>query len=129
MTLSTKLAKKADDLLGKYGQIVTITRTAVDLDPVTNIPSSILSSTTGQFKAVNPSAAQGMINSFENSVVTEAATIYKKIRYLIVSAYQASFEPKAGDKLTIQGVNYTVWGVTPVSPSGTEIVYRLGIGA
>lgn len=126
MTLSTKLAKKADDLLGKYGQIVTITRTAVDLDPVTNIPSSILSSTTGQFKAVNTAAGQG---GFQNSVVAEAATIYKKIRYLIVSAYQASFEPKAGDKLTMQGVNYTVWGVTPVSPSGTEIVYRLGIGA
>jgi hypothetical protein len=128
MILSTKLAAKADDLLGRYGQIVTITRSDIELDPVTNIPISTETNVSGQFKAVNPPAAQGMIDSFENSVASEASVLYKKIRYLIVSAYQASFEPKAGDKLTMQGVDYTVWGVTPVSPSGTDIVYRIGIG-
>lgn len=127
MSLYDDLSSIAYDLIGEFGQVVTITRTTKVIDPVTGTAGSP-TVTTGQFRVVNPPASKGIIESFDNRVITEASNIYVKIRFLIVSAHDAAFEPRAGDKVTMGGVDYSAFGCTPIAPDGTAIAYRIGMG-
>lgn len=125
--LYTSLAQTASELIEEFGQLVTVTRFTRTIDPVDGYTTAD-SFVTGTFKAVNPPASPGMAGSFDNGVMGEASSTYKKIRFLILAAYGATFEPAAGDKVTMDGDNYTIFGCTPVSPDSTDIVYRVGMG-
>lgn len=125
--LYDSLAQTASALIGEFGQVVTITRTTKVIDPVTGTAGSPTVES-GQFRVVNPPASQGIVGSFDNRVITEASNIYVKIRFLIVSAHDAAFEPRAGDKVTMGGVDYSAFGCTPIAPDGTAIAYRIGMG-
>ncbi|MCW5597641.1 MAG: hypothetical protein KIT80_23350 [Chitinophagaceae bacterium] len=128
MSLYDDLSLIASDLIGEFGQIVTISRKLQSIDPIQGQMGNAIE-ISSEFKVVNPPASQGVIQSFDNRVITEAANIYKSIRFLIVSAYgQTELEPTAGDKVTMQGIKYTIFGATPIAPDGTKIVYRVGMG-
>lgn len=125
--LYQRLSATGYDLISKYGQIVKITHVDQSIDPV-NGDQYNHAIKTGDFKAINPPASSGISGSFDNGIVSEAANIYKKIRFLIISAHNATFEPEAGDTVEMDEEEYTIWGCTPVAPDGIKLVYRIGMG-
>lgn len=127
MTFYSDISSVASDVITEFGQSVTISRSVKEIDPVNGyqVGNTI---TSGTFKAVNPPSSKNMRDNFDNDVIPASATIYKQIRFLIVSAYNTTFVPRVNDTVTMGGVDYVCFGVTPVSPGGTDIVYKLAMG-
>lgn len=119
------MAATALSLLERFGQAVTITRTTRTIDPVSGVTSEMISS--GTFTAVNPPASKGTVEAFDNRLLSDAAHVNRSLRFLIVAASGAPFVPAALDIVTMGGIDYEVAGVTPVSPDGTDLVYKIGM--
>lgn len=122
------IAKDAADALAEVGVVVTIARDTRTTDPVTGAVSGP-APTTGTFTVVNPPAFTGTTKPFDNQYMGDGALITDDMRFLVVAAHNAPFEPAAGDVVTMGGRDHKVLGVTPVSPAGTPLVYRLGMRA
>ena len=125
-----EMAQMAYDLITEFGTTVTITRKNTVENPVTGvIPAPVVAETTGTFKAVNPIASMGKIEAFDNRMIGPAADMGMSIRFMIIAALNATFEPAALDILTMDSRNYSILGCTPVAPagSGSQIVYRIGV--
>jgi len=127
MTFYTDVSSIAYSVIAEFGQDVTVSRSVKEVDPVYGYQYGDTVET-GTFKAVNPPAAAGLIDMFEDIATKESATIYKNVRFAILAAYNTAMVPRVNDKLTMDGVDYVVFGVTPVSPAGTDIVYKLAAG-
>lgn len=127
MTFYSDISKIADGVIAEYGLVVTIKRSVKNIDPVSGHKLGE-TPTTGTFKAVNPPSSDNMRSNFDNDALQTAATIYKQIRFLVVSAFNTTFVPRVNDVATMGGTDYVVFGVSPVSPGGTDIVYRLAMG-
>lgn len=123
MTFYTDVSSIAYSVIAEFGQDVTVTRSVKDVDPVYGYQYGDTVET-GTFKAVNPPKT----DMFDDDALKQAATIYKSIRFAILAAYNTALVPRVNDKLTMDGVDYVVFGVTPVSPAGTDIVYKLAAG-
>lgn len=51
----------------------------------------------------------------------------KKLRYLLVAARDATFEPASMDRVTIASEAWQVVGCTPLSPAGDAVTYGVGV--
>lgn len=126
MSFYGNLATTAKSLLTEYGQEMTITRVTETADPVTGEISSIVEES-GTFQVVNPPASGGTVQAFDERIAGEAGLLYDNIRFVIIAAKDAAFRPKRADIATLQGVDYFILGITPVSPDGTDLVYKAGL--
>lgn len=45
-----------------------------------------------------------------------------------ITIASGAYEPKVGDKVTINGVTYSVVEIEPVSPFGSDIMYKVYVG-
>ena len=115
---------RADDMIERKGQTVTLTRQASgSYSPATGAAAVTTSTQTG--KGVILPFAQG-IRKMAGSDVTAAD------RQCILSGLKsdgtALSEPKVGDKLTdANSVAYTITEVSPLEPAGLAIIYDLTI--
>jgi hypothetical protein len=124
-TFYDNMAETALSLLSQFGQSVTIKRETNTIDPITGVTSTV--TVTGSFTAINPPASGGTVEAFDNRLGGEAALLYENLRFLIIAASGAPFEPRANDLVQMGGVWYTVLGMTPISPAGTPLVYKVGM--
>lgn len=116
--------ESAHRMMGAKGVDIEITRQDQEYEP--DIGQMLAKNVVKQtLKAVNLPSTAGRIQSFDNRLLEEASLIGKKLRYFLVSAKGAKFQPERGDELTYGGEAYAVIGSTPLSPNGQDILYKV----
>lgn len=124
-----EMAQVASDLLTEFGypESITITRDETSYDPIDGDGEEEFLE--GDFIMINPPSTMGKVESFDNRTVGSDLSIDANTRYLIVVAKGAPFVPRQSDKVTLGDKIYNVTGVTPISPGGIDIVYKVGVMA
>ena len=113
-----------DEAFGTTG----ITYTAVTAgvyDPSTGVAATVEVTTT--INAVVLPTGGGKVAAFDEMQRKQGQLDAKARRFLIIPASFLSVPPKAGDRITLDGEEWTVAGSTPVNPGGTAIIYKVGI--
>lgn len=121
----TKLRKKADTLIEKFGQSVTFTR-KVDggrYDPQTGDADVIESEFTA--KIVVLPTGEGKVEAFDN--MREPELVDDRRRYLLVSVEGLTNLPQPTDQVVFEGLTWNVTGVTPLAPSGVNVLATAGV--
>lgn len=122
----TKMATLAETLLSKFGQSMTLVSHADDApyDPYRGEPS--FTETSSTVTGVILPTGTGTLEAFDDTKVA-ADLVDSKRRFAIIKA-KDSTKPKIADTITTaDGDRFRVMGVTPVSPGGTAIIYRVGL--
>jgi hypothetical protein len=129
-----KMATLAETLLTKFGQSLTLTSISKDWDYDPHTGDADTSETTSTVVGVilPTSSAKvrslGGVGDFDESTVDQDLVDSKR-RFGIVKAKDAT-KPNIADLITTaDGSQWRVTGVTPVSPAGTDLIYRLGLEA
>lgn len=113
MTIYSNLQSTATKLLKKYGQVVTLTRETVSsYDPVLGVPTSSTAEYTGY----------AAMFDYQLSEI-DGQTIQRGDARLLLQVI--SVEPKNGDTVAVNGVQYTVINATITAPGGVTVVYEL----
>ncbi len=115
MTFYSGLATTAKDLLTKYGQVITITRTAGgSIDPVTGAV------TAGSSVAYLP---QGVLKEYKSNLI-DGTRILATDRELVIDD---TIKPELTDTISIGGILWTPISVSASNPAGTPLVYRIQV--
>lgn len=125
MTFYSDMAATALEMITEYGSPVTFTRTAVTVSLTAGTVTAGASTTATGYAIVLP-ASKGTIEAFDNRL-EQLALAKRRLRYLKVAAQGLSFEPQALDKLSLLGSTWEVLGCTPINPTGTPLVYGVGV--
>lgn len=113
MTIYDNLRATATKLLTKYGQIVTLSRETVSsYDPVLGVPTSSTAEYTGY----------AAMFDYQLSEI-DGQTIQRGDARLLLQVI--SIEPKNGDNVTVNGIQYSVINATILAPGGAAVVYEL----
>lgn len=113
MSLSTTLRNVASKILVTQGQTVTIRHEA---ESAFNPESGERQSETIRF------TASGVVDAFNKSELDAGGIEGGDIKFVLEAAGNT---PVNGDVVTIEGVDYRIMNVSPVSPAGVHIVYGL----
>lgn len=126
MTQSEKAAASALRLLTAKGGPLKIRRVEKDFDPVTGEAADLVK-IQGTFQGVVlplSSTAKGILAEADNHLLSDL--VAGKIRFVLVAAKGAPFEPVANDLLgPLGGEQFSVVGCTPLSPVGVPIIYKI----
>lgn len=80
----------------------------------------------GEFDLVVLPASKGTIEAFDNRL--EEGLTAAAMRYLIIAAASAPFEPQAMDVVAIDGAEWIFMGCTPLDPAGgSPVIYKAGV--
>ena len=121
----TEAADDVLDMLAEDGMSVAITReTGTGYDPVTETETAIVQN--GSLICVVLPASKGGVTMFDEHY-RDNTLVQESLRYILAAAKNAPFVPQPGDKMTFEGAAWSVIGVTPVSPAGIPIIYRIGV--
>ena len=117
----TGLATTADVLLKDKGQAITVKREIASYDPITA-------------ESTNTSVAAQILNG---AVFSKSKTIYdnslqeEKIigttKTVLLSSVGSIFEPEINDKIIFDNKEWLAFGVSKLSPAGTDVIFKLGI--
>jgi hypothetical protein len=70
-------------------------------------------------------ASKSTIEAFDNRF--EAGTLIdERLRFVIMAASGLPFVPKGADYLEFDGGRWFILGVTPLSPGGVDVLYKMG---
>jgi len=114
------LMSTADQLVGKFGQSMTLNRTTTDFDPDTLISSSNV--TSYAVNGIDLALTRTADNAMANDTLVE-----ENRRKVVLSAESFSIRPKSGDELIIGSDSWTIVGATTSQPAGEPIVHVLEI--
>jgi hypothetical protein len=116
----------AKRLITKKGKNVTITRQVDSVfDPALGVDTSTEQSQT--IKAVVLPVTGGKAKDLDQRFKLESFTI-EKLAYFIMYGNELTFQPEAGQKVTIASEDWTILGVTPTNPNeGDPIIYEVAI--
>lgn len=118
------MAETALKLIKEKGRSIPITRREnISVDPVDGTVVATISD--GLITAVVLPASKGTVEAFDNRLSDQPLS-FDKIRFLLVSAADASFEPRALDELQFDGSTWEVAGCTALSPAGIPLIYKMG---
>ncbi len=118
-----KTAETARRLIVKFGQQVTLTRKT---NTVTGSDGSVTQTTTTEpLDLVTVPASKGTVEAFDDRLKQDL--VKGKIRFAIVAAKTASFRPLADDLIPLDGSTFRVLGMTPLSPAGVDVIYKIGM--
>jgi len=117
----TGLANTANVLLKYKGQAITVRREIESYDPIT--AETILT--------------QSLVQTLNGAVFSKSKTIYdnsldeEKIlgntKTVLLSTVGSQFVPEINDKVTFGNKEWLAFGVSKLAPSGTDVIYKLGI--
>ena len=65
--------------------------------------------------------------SFDNRTMGQDSLIDEKLRFVKAAAKGATFEPRSGDVVEMQGKRWRILGATPVAPAGIPLIYNFGV--
>jgi len=116
-------------LITSFGKNVTIVNlSGGTFDPVLGVDAG--QTTNSQtVKAVSLPASGGKIAALDARFKL-GGEVFEKYAFIIISGSDANFtfEPQPGDKVTLDGLEWYVIGVTPTRPNtGNAIVYELAL--
>jgi hypothetical protein len=117
----TGLARTANALLKDKGQSITVRREVESYDPVT--AESVTASSAQQ--TLNGAVFSKSKSSYDNSLSEEK--ISGETKTLLLSTVGSTFEPEINDKIIFNNKEWLAFGVSKLSPSGTNVIYQLGI--
>lgn len=115
------LSNTADALLKDKGQSITVVRESESYDPITaeSVTTSVGSQTlNGAIFSKSSSSYDQQLE--EEKVIGETKTV-------ILSTKDSTFTPQINDKLNIGNNQFLTYGVSKLSPSGTDVIFKLGV--
>tara|TARA_R110000744_G_scaffold143559_2_gene255494 strand:- start:611 stop:1000 length:390 start_codon:yes stop_codon:yes gene_type:complete len=118
-------AATALSLITKFGREVQILRAnGRTINKVTGAPSGG-SDLTGTIKAAILPASGANINDLDGKYTEEL--VRGNVRFVIAEAVNVPFAPITGDRIKFDSEEWESIGVTPIAPSGTAVLYKIGI--
>ena len=114
------LASTADKLLASKGQPLTVRRSIEAFDPVTS--ETTLTSVDEQ--TLNAAVFKGG-SGFDQSLTEDK--IIGKTQSAIISTIDSTFVPEPLDEVEFGGNLWKVYGVSNLSPAGTDVIYKIGL--
>ena len=117
----TGLANTADVLLKDKGQSIVVRREIESYEPIT----------------AETVVTQSLQQTLSGAVFSKSKTIYdnsldeEKIlgntKTLLLSTVGSTFEPEINDKIIYGNKEWLTFGVSKLSPAGTNVIFKLGI--
>jgi hypothetical protein len=117
----TGLANTADVLLKDKGQSIVVRREIESYDPIT----------------AETVITQSLQQTLSGAVFSKSKTIYdnsldeEKIlgntKTVLLSTVGSTFVPEINDKVVFENKEWLAFGVSKLAPSGTGVIYKLGI--
>lgn len=117
-------AELALNLVRQYGTTVTLIRYKHVTDDVAGTVASEVD-LTGPAAALNLPASAGTIQAFDNRALN-AALGTANIRYFLMAAKGAPFEPRPQDIILYADREWQILGSTPLNPAGVPLLYKIG---
>lgn len=117
MALS-RIAGKADQMIRRYGQAMTMSRTAPGTISIDGRPSSgdtTTDATTGVFLP---------LTSYTDNREEVHTLAQRKVRFLLLSAKGMVMEPQPQDVITSGAKLWRVQSSTPINPNGLAIAHE-----
>lgn len=120
MSFYSDIAADVELLIQEFGQSLTFTReTPGEYDPALSTVTASIATWIAQV-VVQPASA-GTVQAFD--VRFEAGTMIEtNLRSLLISP-ASGYVPKPGDKVSLEGSDWTLAGATPLNPAGTPLLY------
>lgn len=119
-----KAQRTALDLINKFGQVVTLSKTNSIYDPVTGQVSFTAKDSTSA-TVVSLPASGANLQTFDDSFKEDLNK--GKARLFYIAAKGLSFEPDAGQYFEFDGKIWELAGATPLNPAGTPVLYMVGV--
>ncbi|TWI52980.1 hypothetical protein IQ22_02815 [Pseudomonas duriflava] len=115
------MATVALDLIGQYGQTVTLQRTAAgEYDPETGTVSD---------GTAEEQPASGVLLDYTGQEFLTNTQIQQGDKKLKIAAKGLEWTPEIANKVAIQGKAYSVINLNEINPAGTPLVYELQVRA
>lgn len=64
---------------------------------------------------------------FDNRTMSQDSLVNERLRFVKAAAKGATFEPRSGDVVEMQGKRWRILGSTPVAPAGIPLLYNFGV--
>ena len=110
-----KMAKTAKNLIRKYGQAVSITRTTGEvINPVTGV------TTAGTTETFLPN---GILKPYNDDLVDGTRILKTDLELTL----DDTVKPMTSDKPIVNSEIFTVVGNVEISPAGTPLIYKLQV--
>lgn len=121
-----RMAATALRLIEQFGQTITL-RDIVpgEYDPVTGQETGEVTRTQAVKAMVLP-ASKGTVEAFDTKFINDTL-IESNLRALKIAAASCEWPPSPGCKVTFDGHDWTMIGVTETSPDGTDLVYSASV--
>ncbi len=111
MSLSSRVAKIASNVIKKYGTKITFTaKTSTGFNPATGVDTTTTVTFTGY----------GVKAKFDKSEVDNENTLFSDIKLLLEKTTVA---PKIGNTCKIGSIIYRIMGIEPIDPANENIIY------
>lgn len=117
----TGLSNTADALLKGKGQSITVVREVENYDSIT--AESVTSAVANQ--TLSGAIFSKSASSYDRQL--EEEKIFGETKTVILSTKDSTFTPEINDKLNIGGYQYLTYGVSKLSPAGTDVIFKLGV--
>ncbi|MDC1268152.1 hypothetical protein N8Z76_00305 [Gammaproteobacteria bacterium] len=108
-------------LITKFGQTVTVNRLSGAYSPTAGTIGSGNSSYTAVVVTVPASSNP---NSLDDSLKEDLTK--GRLRFFLMAASGLSVVPTSGDRVEFESKEWETFGVTPLNPGGTAIMYFVG---
>jgi hypothetical protein len=117
----TGLSNTANALLKDKGQSITVRRETESYDPVT--AETVTTSSNEQ--TLNGAVFSKSETEYDHSLNEEK--ILGNTKTLLLSTVGSTFEPEINDKIIYGNKEWLTFGVSKLSPAGTNVIFKLGI--
>lgn len=115
-------------LIKANGRLISVTQSIPGAyNPATGATAAATTSTISMYAITPPVSQQSKMQSFGITYVDQESIISRERLFVVAAAKDASFVPDKSDKVTIDGNDYSIAGVTPLSINGEDIIYKFGV--
>jgi hypothetical protein len=115
MAFYPRLAATATGLITKFGQVVSLVRGSLTINPVTG-------ATTGTTQTI---PTVGIFQRIPSDLI-DGSRIVATDRLLLIDG---KVTPQMSDRVTVQGKTYNIEEITEVNPAGMPLTYALRVRA
>jgi len=122
-----EMADLALEMIREFGQeIVVIREGPFAQDPISG---TVINEEEQRMvlQAIVLPTSRGTIETFDNRTMGQDSLIDEKLRFVKAAAKGATFEPRSGDVVEMQGKRWRILGATPVAPAGIPLIYNFGV--
>lgn len=126
MSFYEEMAEMTLEMITEFGQQITLKRTiGTEYDPETS-SGGIGTIETQTVTCIILPASKGTVEAFD-SKFKAGTLIESNLRALKIAAKGVEWAPGPGCIATFEGYDWTMIGMTPSSPAGTDIVYSASV--